>query len=375
MRALFFGTYDAAAHPRVGILMRGLRDHGIDVVECNVPLGLSTAHRVSMLTRPWQLPKLALRLARCWTALVRGAHRLPRADVVVVGYLGHFDVRLARRLYRRTPIVLDHLIGASDTGADRGVHAGLRQRLLRRIDRRALAAADLVVVDTKEHLEVLPADDRRKAVVVAVGAPQAWLDAGASAAGRLRADEPLRVVFFGLYTPLQGAPTIGRALALLVDEPLETMMLGSGQDYDQTRELARGNLRVTWRDWVPPRQLPDLVAAHDVCLGIFGTSPKARRVVPNKVFQGAAAGCALVTSDTAPQRRLLQEDALFVPPGDAEALAGVLRELVRDRPLVTELREAARRRAHEAFTPARVTAALVDRLTPLADATRTGSPR
>ena len=50
---------------------------------------------------------------------------------------------------------------------------------------------------------------------------------------------------------------------------------------------------------MPAADLPALVAGHDVCLGIFGTGDKALRVVPNKVFQGAAAGCAIVTSTRA----------------------------------------------------------------------------
>ena len=54
-------------------------------------------------------------------------------------------------------------------------------------------------------------------------------------------------------------------------------------------------------------------------------------MVPNKVFQGAAAGCAVVTSDTAPQRRVLGDAAVLVPPGDPAALAEALRSLAADR--------------------------------------------
>ena len=93
-------------------------------------------------------------------------------DAVVVGYLGHFDVLLARRLFPHVPVVLDHLIGASDTATDRGVSGGLRQRLLRSLDAAALGSADLVVVDTEEHCRELPERHRRRALVVPVGAPR-----------------------------------------------------------------------------------------------------------------------------------------------------------------------------------------------------------
>ena len=48
-----------------------------------------------------------------------------KADAVLVGYLGHFDVLLARRLFRRIPVVLDHLIFAADTAAETELAPGL----------------------------------------------------------------------------------------------------------------------------------------------------------------------------------------------------------------------------------------------------------
>src|SRR5215469_18548699 len=119
MRALLFGTYDTATHPRIAILAEGLRAAGVQVEECNAPLGLDTAARVDMLARPWRAPGLVVRLARRWSTLARAARRQHQPDVVIVGYMGHFDVHLARLLFRRVPIVLDHLIGASATGKDR----------------------------------------------------------------------------------------------------------------------------------------------------------------------------------------------------------------------------------------------------------------
>jgi glycosyltransferase involved in cell wall biosynthesis len=373
MHVLFFGTYDAAAHPRVAVLRDGLRTAldesapGSSVIECNAPLGLSTAERVEILRRPWLLPRLAARLLSRWWRLALGGRRLARdrrPDVVVVGYLGHFDVLLARRLFPHAVVVLDHLIGASDTATDRGVGGGVRQRLLRALDAAALGSADVVVVDTEEHRAALPARHRDRAVVVAVGAPHGWLAAGdpARRTSRRTADGALRVVFFGLYTPLQGTPVIGAALAALAGDPVSVTMVGTGQDLAETRRLAGGNTAVEWRDWVAPDALPALVAEHDVCLGIFGTGPKALRVVPNKVFQGAAAGAAVLTSDTPPQRRVLGDAAVYVPPGDADALAARLRELAADRAGVARAQAAARALAVDEFAPERVVAPLVARL-------------
>ena len=380
MCTIIFGTYDTAMHPRIATIAEGLAARGFDVTECNIPLGLTTADRVDMLAKPWKAGGLAARLASRWLGLALKARKLGQPDVVVVGYLGHFDVHLARLLYPRhlsrhsVPIVLDHLISAANTAKDRRIAGGgLKQRLLELIDAAALRAADIVLVDTDEHLEIVPEKYRSKAVVVHVGAPEPWhaaaeLPVGAELPGNTAPsrdhDGPLKVVFYGLYTPLQGTPVIGEALGRLASAPVEVTMIGRGQDEAETKRAAAANQSVRWLDWVPAAELPAVVAAHDVCLGIFGTGDKALRVVPNKVFQGAAAGCAVVTSDTAPQRRVLGDAAILVPPGDADALADALLGLASDREALLKLRHAARQLASTRFTPEQVVAPLTDRLAP-----------
>jgi glycosyltransferase involved in cell wall biosynthesis len=367
MRVLLFGTYDLAAHPRVGIIAEGLRARGFDVAEANAPLGVDTARRVKTLAQPWRVPAFGLRVLRRWRELARRARGMAAPDVVVVGYLGHFDVHLARFLFRgrsgrrSVPIVLDHLIGAADTARDRRVSGRVRHALLRALDAAALRAASLVVVDTEEHRQALPAKYRDRAVVLPVGAPDAWFEAADQARA---ADEALSVVFYGLFTPLQGTAAIGAALRLLHEQdgrPVRATLIGHGQDLAETRAAAGAAAReIEWIDWAAADELPPIVAGHDVCLGIFGTGPKALRVVPNKVYQGAAAGCAVITSDTPPQLRAFGDAAVFVPPGDAHALADAIRRLAERPDELKALRQRARDAARERFTPERIVDPLVE---------------
>ena len=370
MRIVAFGTYQADSHPRVRVLIEGLRDDGHDVVEINEPLGLSTAERVSMLRRPWTVPVLAGRLVNRWTSLWRrgrAERRRQRPDAVLVGYLGHFDVHLAKRVFAGSPVVLDHLIFAAGTAVDRGAGNPLLGRALGALDRRALGAADVLVLDTEEHRARVPAGLADRSVVALVGADAGWFAAGESAAPEPGPDQPVKVVFFGLYTPLQGAVTIGRALARLVSlgfdaSRIQITMIGTGQDLEQTRAAAGPNAPADWVGWVEPADLPAVVAAHHVALGIFGTTPKGANVVPNKVYQSAAAGCAVVTSDTAPQRRALGTAVEFVPAGDPNALADTLARLVENRDLLARRRRQARELALGSFTGRAVAAPLVDKL-------------
>jgi glycosyltransferase involved in cell wall biosynthesis len=380
MKLLAWGTYDVRSHPRFGVLLEGFRAHGDVVIEVNRPLKLSTASRVAILQQPWRLPKLVGQLVRCWTVLAwRGwrAGRVHRPDHVVVGYLGHLDVRLARLLFRRHSIVLDHLIFAAETAADRRVDAPWKAAFLRRLDSGALRSADVIVVDTAEHASMVPPEFADRAVVVPVGASEQWFRAGAQARSAGPAhDAPVRVVFFGLFTPLQGAPTIGKALSELgVRDDIRVTMIGTGQDLAETQQAVGSTPQVDWVPWVPAEELPDLVARHDVCLGIVGTSGKAHRVVPNKVFQGAAAGCAIVTGDTTAQRRMLGDAAAFVPVGDPQALAATLGRLASDRAELTELKAAATDRAATTFTPKVIITDLRQALVRLADSADQRLPR
>ncbi|MGW0661413.1 glycosyltransferase family 4 protein [Streptodolium elevatio] len=371
MRVMVFGTYDTTVHPRVGILVEGLQRQGVDVVVCNAALDqedLSSA-RPPRNRQGGSRTKARVRHAAKLGQLAARARRLPKPDAVLCGYRGRVDIQIARRLFPHVPLVLDHLESVDDVAdrTGRAPRAGLRFAM--RIEASAIRAADLVLVDTEEHRRMLAPADRQRAVVVPIGAAPHWFDAGRDVGADLEpapepasTEHPLRIVAYGLYSPVQGAPVIGAALRQLDGYPLAVTMVGRGLQLQRTRDLVGQDPRVRWHAWVPGSELPRLVARHDVCLGVFGTGAKALRVVPNKVFQGAAAGCAVVTSDTAPQHRLLGGAARFVPAGNPDALADTLRRLAGHPAEVARLRGAAVELARERFTPQSVVEPLVERL-------------
>jgi len=357
---VFFGTYNSSAHPRVQVLMNGLTASGREVIELNRSLDFDTASRVQVAKQPWRAPALLWRIVRAWWGLRRDARSLMRRldnraiDLVVVGYLGQFDVHLASRLFD-APVALDYLVGMGSTASDRGSRQWVVE-VLAWIDRRAVTAADIVVVDTAAQATLCPSPT--EPVVVPVGAPDRWFHDTSS-----ETSVGLSVVFFGLYTPLQGAPYIGDAIAELADrDDIRFTMIGSGQERIECERRAGSTAdRVNWIDWLDPDDLVAEVVRHDVCLGIFGTTPKTRRVVPNKVYQGAAAGCAVVTSDTPPQRAVFRDSAILCPAGDGGAIASALARLADDPVELREKRRAARALA-ETFRPYAVVSPLIERV-------------
>lgn len=336
---LAFGTYNLRKHPRVGIILDGLRDNGMHVEEINKPLLLTTAQRVDILKHPWKLFGFAWTILKSWGALSHRAkswmkvHGKPRA--VIVGYMGHFDVLLARHIIKDVPIILDHLIFAGDTAVDRGVK-GLKVTMLRHLDKWAVNAADLVIVDTQEHRQMLPAGV--ESMVVPVGASAEWYEV--RKAGNERNHD---VIFYGLYTPLQGAPVIAQALRILAEDGItpHVTMVGKGQDYPQVVKICEGLDNVDFVEWVEPERLPRVVASHKIALGIFSTTAKGMHVVPNKVYQSMAAGCAVITSGTAPQRRMLQDSVIFVRPGDPHDLANAISSMLASEEILHEWQRAA----------------------------------
>ncbi len=141
-------------------------------------------------------------------------------------------------------------------------------------------------------------------------------------------------LFVGKLIPLHGLETILAAARLAPELPFR--VVGSGQ-LDRLLEHRPENVEhVPWIDY---ERLPEALHHASCALGIFGTSDKAARVIPNKAFQALACGTPLVTADTPAARELLRdgESALLVKPGDAEGLAASLRRLAADRALLGAL--------------------------------------
>ena len=110
---------------------------------------------------------------------------------------------------------------------------------------------------------------------------------------------------------------------------LEVRVIGSGQLNGAMDDRPPN---VEWVEWIEYDDLPREYWGAGCALGIFGTSDKALRVIPNKAYHALACGAPLITADTPAARELLRdgENALLVPPGDPAALAEAMRRLAAD---------------------------------------------
>ncbi len=328
MKALYFGTYDRAS-PRNTQVVSCLRGAGVEVAEL---------HREVWERHNWSLGLGQLaRVLRAERDLAREAEN--EADVVLVGYPGHFDMPAAKRVARGRPIVFNPLVSLHDTLV--GDRARFRRcspaaAVLRTVDTAAFRAADLVVADTEAHAAFFREAFRLapgRVEVVLVGADEPLFRPG------WHPPEPFRAVFVGKLLPLHGLETILAAARLVPEVPFT--VVGEGQ---LGKLLAGRPTNVEHLGWLPYEELPETYRTAGCALGIFGTGSKAARVIPNKVFQALACACPVVTADTPGAQELLthEADALLVPPGDPEALAGAVHRLATDEPLRQRLGEAGR---------------------------------
>ncbi len=335
MRVLYFGTYERD-YPRNAQVISCLRRAGVEVEERHVAVWEGRRDN-------WSAGAGAA--ARLGLAELELLRRAPGAfDAVLVGYPGHFDLPAARHSARGRPVVFNPLVSLADTFvSDRGRFrsGSVAARALAAVDRHALRAADLVVADTRtgaDHLAELAGLPRERIEVAYVGAEERVFGPGWSPA------EPFTVLFVGKLIPLHGVETVlGAARAA---PELRFRLVGSGQLDSLVRERPAN---VDWIPWVEYERLPEELHRAGCALGIFGTSEKAKRVIPNKAFQALACGTPLVTADTPGARELLVdgESALLVPPGDARALAEAVQRIAADPELAQRL-SAGGRAAYEA---------------------------
>lgn len=302
-------------------------------------------------------------------------HRHREADLVWVPCFRQRDVAAAsRHAHRRgIPLVFDPLISAYDKQLNERRKFGADSRAAHRLlrwERQLFARPDVVIADTAGHADYyrdllgVPAE---RLVVLPVGAdeslfaPRPPRDLGAGARPR--------VLFYGSFIQLHGVPTIVAALARYAGPPIACHFIGDGPLRAEAEAALRAGagdrrqVEVSFEAWLPIDALPERIADADLVLGIFGTTPKARRVVPNKVYQALAMGRPVITADTPAfdARFRLPEPApiAFTEPGDAAALAAALERWASAPHLLAQRGATAARLFAGTFAEARLGADLI----------------
>ena len=320
MRVSYFGTWERG-YPRNDQVIAALASAGVDVDFVHEEMWAGT-HKFGLT------PAVLPRLARAELRLARAA--VPDdADALIVGYPGQFDLWSAKR--HNKPVVFNAMVSLYDTfveDRERFREGSLSANALRRLDRAAFRAADLLVSDTRANADFMGELARIDEVAVClIGAEErlflrAWH----------RSDE-FHVLFVGKFAPLHGLELILDTARHLPDTSFR--IVGTGQ---VTHLLSARPPNVEHIPWIEYERLPAVYARAGCALGVFGSSGKAERVIPHKAFQALAVGTPLITADTAAARELLVDgrDSLLVER-TPEALAKAIVALRDDAELAARI--------------------------------------
>jgi glycosyltransferase involved in cell wall biosynthesis len=244
----------------------------------------------------------------------------------------HSAVVWARRW--KCPLVFDPLISAyqKEVGEKEKWEAGEGPaKRLRSWEAGLFRQADLVIADTRLHARFY-ADtfglDPGKTCVIYVGADDALF----RPVDAVPSGPPVEVLFYGSFLALQGPGLIIDAAREIENKNIQWVMLGDGDLRPRLEARSRGLANVRFEPWTPYERLPRRLAQADILLGIFGTTPKAAMVIPNKVFQAMAVGRPLITrrSEAYPQQVRDSRVIGWVPPGNARAIAEQVAKMAAD---------------------------------------------
>ena len=327
-RVVVWGTYDTGK-PRTRNLLSGLRTCGWEIIECHADIWGGIEDKTQISKSRVKLFR-SVRWLFAYPVLVARYLRLPKHDLVLVGYMGQLDVLVLwmfARL-RRVPVVWDALISLYNTAVNERAYFGRRHPfavLLYAMEWLGTRAVDRLLANTMTATEYFVEKygiPRERVCSLLVGVETHAFPprpVGRSPHG------PVRVLFYGTLIPLHGIRYILQAARLASHLEVEWEIIGSGHE----GELVEGFLskyqldKVTWSPWVPYEQLAARIHAADIGLGIFGDSTQARWSIPNKVFQLMACGIPVITRDSPGARELMSEDMpgiYLVNPEDPEAI-------------------------------------------------------
>lgn len=335
-----FGGHHAG-YPRSAVILGGLARLGVRVASCVANPRAKVLRRYTQLVRRWG----------------RIDHDF---DALYVPEFRHKDVPLAHLLARRAgvPCVFDPLVSRFDTRVhDRGDAAerGLQAWHNKNLDRVSFGLADLILADTRAHAELFAGELAPPGALIRV-LEVGYDDVVFRPEPPARHDGPATVLFYGSYLPLHGVPVIVEAAERLREDlRVRFELIGGGQTFEDVERVvrSRGLKNLTLERRVPLAELPRRIASATVCLGIFGSTPKAARVIPNKVYQCMGMERAVITMASPAVHATFKdgEEIVTTPAGDGEALAHAIRELVANPDYRARVARAGAARVARDFTP------------------------
>jgi glycosyltransferase involved in cell wall biosynthesis len=155
------------------------------------------------------------------------------------------------------------------------------------------------------------------------------------------------VTYAGALGMANDIPTILSAAEKLKGRPdIHFTIVGDGKERKalERRSQQKGLENITFTGPRPKNEMPEVLAASDACLATLMDIPMFKTTYPNKVFDYMAAGRPTVLGIDGVIRSVVESASggIYVPPGDAAALAGAVEKLYDDSDLAKSMGASAR---------------------------------
>jgi glycosyltransferase involved in cell wall biosynthesis len=164
---------------------------------------------------------------------------------------------------------------------------------------------------------------------------------------KLGLDDQFIVTYTGALGMANDIFTILRAAEKLKEHNhIHFLLVGDGKERARLEAAAEasGLRNVLFTGGLPKTDMPKIVAASDVCVATLLDIPMFRTTYPNKVFDYMSAGKPTILGIDGVIREVVEaaNGGIFVPPGDAEALATAILRLKNDPAGCRQMGESAR---------------------------------
>jgi len=205
--------------------------------------------------------------------------------------------------------------------------------------------ADRVMVNSPGFITHVTSRGARRVELIPNGADPSMFDPSNDGADFRRANH-LEDKFVALYAGAHGMSNdlnaVLDAAKLLMDENrIQIVLLGDGKEKPalQARAAQMRLSNVSFVSSVPKSEMPNALAAADACIAILKPFEEYKTTYPNKVFDYMAAGRAVVLAIDGVIREVVEaaQSGYFVEPGNASALASVIRKLASDKKKAREM--------------------------------------
>ncbi|HLC76304.1 MAG TPA: glycosyltransferase [Candidatus Peribacterales bacterium] len=305
------------------ILDHGLLEQGFGVLECRTKKKGFIGKCIDLTRQFWGMRR--------------------ECDVILVTFMGYYFVPLAWVLATLTgkKLIFDSLVSLYESEVE-------DRKRISRFDPRALALflfewlcyilPNLVLLESPVYAGFLKSRfhiSKKKFLALPVGCRSDIFHPAKIKSPNAK----FRVLYQGRFIPVHGVETIIEAAAIIQGkgiQDIEFHFVGKGQTEHAMREKAKEMklTNVIFRGFLPTLEdVAEETRQADVGLGMFQKSSKCDLCMPHKVYEVLASNVPLITAKTTSSDAIFgrAKVALFVPQGNAKALADAIIQLKDDK--------------------------------------------